>query len=89
MNWLKEQVYLAAWLALPVTVLVAFIQNKKAETKAESFPLKKTLAYLLFLICFPMSLSPALPEGTRTFVGVVAIGLLAVILIVPDSSWHN
>jgi hypothetical protein len=89
MNWLKDNVYLAAWLALPITVLVAFIQNKKAETKAESFPLKKSLAYLLFLICFPMSLTPALQEANRTFVGVVAVAMLATILIVPESGWHK
>jgi hypothetical protein len=89
MNWLKEHVYLAAWLALPITFLVAFIQNKKAETTAESFPLKKSVAYLLFLICFPMSLTPTLEGGARGFVGAVAIAMLATILIVSESTWHN
>jgi hypothetical protein len=87
MSWLKEHVYLAAWLALPITVLVAFIQNKKAETKAESFPLKKSLMYLLFLICFPIALTPWVEFGVRFFCGVASILLFLLIVYTPDKDW--
>jgi hypothetical protein len=89
MNWLKENVYVAAWLALPITVIIAFIQNKKLATKVESFPLRKTLAYLIFLICFPLSLSPFVELGARFFTGVLAVVLLIVLLSVSESDWHK
>lgn len=89
MEWLKEHVYLAAWLALPVTVIVAFIQNKKAAVMAESFPLRKMMAYLMFLICFPLSLTPTIELGVRGFVGTLAVCLLIVILLTPNSMWQK
>lgn len=89
MEWLKDHVYIAAWLALPITVIVAFIQNKRIQIKAEGFPLKKSLAYLLFLICFPMSLTPAIDGGTRALLALLSIGLLITILAVPESAWHK
>ncbi len=87
MDWLKEHVYLAAWLALPITVLVAFIQNKNVETKAESFPLKKSLTYLLFLICFPLTLTPWVEYGVRIFCGMVSTLLFLLIVYTPDKDW--
>ena len=79
MHWLQTNVYIAAWLALPVTVVVALIQGRVGGNgiapHKEAWPTKKILAYLLFLICFPLSLTPWVEYGTRIFCGFAAVGL--------------
>jgi Na+-translocating ferredoxin:NAD+ oxidoreductase RnfD subunit len=92
MNWLKEHVYLAAWLALPVMIIIALIQGRQSQQvagKGELWPLKKVLAYLLFLICFPLSMTPWAEDNVRMLSGVLAWILLAVILITPNKSWNS
>jgi uncharacterized membrane protein YGL010W len=79
MDPLKDHVYLAAWLALPIAALVAFIQNKKVETKAESFSLKKKLAYFSISYLIPDVGLSCHSRRNSDFIGVLAIGLLIAI----------
>jgi hypothetical protein len=90
MQWLKDNVYLAAWLVLPATIIIALIQgrrSKRVEGVRESFPLKKVLTYLLFLICFPLTLSPWMQEGIRWFTGAASVLLFVLIMGNSDKDW--
>ena len=91
MDWLKEHVYLAAWLALPVMVIIALIQGRATTgttVKRESLPLKKSLTYLLFLICFPITLTPWVESGVRVFCGFASVALFIVILSMSEKLWN-
>lgn len=92
MAWLKDNVYVAAWLALPVMVIIAIIQRgfgNPIEGKREAFPLKKILSYLLFLICFPLVLTPWVEIGVRIFCGFASFFLFILILQASDKDWSE
>ena len=92
MNWLKDNVYVAAWLALPVMVLIGWFQgqpSKQTDMTREAFPLKKSLTYLLFLICFPLALTPWVESETRALCTVAAIVLFFIITFRPDKDWAD
>jgi hypothetical protein len=92
MNWLKDNVYVAAWLALPVMVMIAFIQGRptiQTETQRETFPLKKSLTYLLFLICFPLALTPWVEAAARALCTVASVVLFLIIAFRPDKDWAD
>jgi hypothetical protein len=71
---------------LPVTIIVAIFQGwrskpikEQPERQRGSWPLKKILVYLIFLICFPLSLTPSAEVGSRWFAGVIAVVLFIAI----------
>jgi hypothetical protein len=78
-NWLKDHVYIASWLALPVTVLVGFFQAKSTGfTRINWF---RNLTYFSFLSCLAVRLTPSFDEATRTWAGSFAEMLLFVIIV--------
>jgi hypothetical protein len=92
MNWLKDNVYIAAWLALPVMIVVAYLQGRSTpntEMTRETFPLKKSLTYLLFLICFPLTITPWVEVDTRVFCGFISVPLFLMIVFRPDKNWAD
>ena len=92
MNWFKDNVYIAAWLALPVMVIVPLFQGRpsnQADRKREPFPIKKTLTYLLFLICFPITLTPWVEPITRLICGIACIPLFLLIVYTSDKEWTD
>lgn len=92
MHWLKDNVYIAAWLALPITLMVAVIQGRSGKAvdnggHREAWPMKKVLVYLIFLICFPMTMSPWVDEPTRWVCGLLSVGFFISIISTTDRQW--
>lgn len=63
MDWLREHSYLAAWLALPVAILVAFFQNK--GKKLSELDWSRLLIYIAFLLSLAVTLTPSFDETAR------------------------
>ena len=85
----EDNVYLAAWLALPVTLIVAVIQGigkpKAAQTQSV-WPLKKIIVYMLFFICFPLMLTPWMQDGSRTVCGIACVPLFLIIVLTTNET---
>jgi hypothetical protein len=62
-HWLESHAYLAAWLALPVAIATAFIQNAKTQFKEVDW--SRTLLYLAFLTALPVAFTPTFDESAR------------------------
>ena len=93
MNWLKDSVYLAAWLALPTTVVIGWVQSRASkpmeQQTASIWPIKKVLVYLLFLICFPLTLTPWAEPASRLICGIASIPLFLFIVLASDKDWSE
>lgn len=79
MNWLESHVWLAAWLALPVAIIVGLIQNVK--TKFEQVNWSRSLLYLAFLTALAVAFTPTFDESARSearYIIAVGIGVLIV-----------
>jgi len=48
---------------------------------------QKILVYLIFLICFPLSLTPSAELGSRWFAGIIAVVLFIAIQSVSEKDW--
>jgi hypothetical protein len=57
-------VYLAAWLALPVMVVIAIVQNVK--TKFEQVDWSRTLIYFTLLTCLGVAFTPTFDLQARS-----------------------
>ena len=64
MEWFEQHSYLAAWLALPVAILVPFLQYRSGKTKEIDW--FNGLKYLAFFICLAVMLTPTFDESART-----------------------
>ncbi|MBT8365050.1 MAG: hypothetical protein KJP23_10110 [Deltaproteobacteria bacterium] len=79
MNWLSDHSYLAAWLALPVAIIVAFFQNK--SKKFTEVDWSRILIYLAFLVSLAVTLTPTFDDtarGVAKTVSFVGLGFLIV-----------
>ena len=64
MEWLNEHSYLAAWLAIPVSIIVPLLQSKnKGTNEIDWF---SALKYLAFFIAFAVMFTPTFDETART-----------------------
>jgi hypothetical protein len=65
MQWLRENAFLAEWLALPVSLFAAYAQNRGKSPKEVQW--EWVMIYLTFGIAFPVSLSRNFDEFAREF----------------------
>ena len=64
MDWLKEHVYLAAWLAIPIAILVPILQTIFKKTDETDW--LSVLKYLAFFISLAVMFTPTFDESART-----------------------
>lgn len=74
MQWLRNNAYLAEWLALPLAVFVAVLQNW--GKKPADIDITNGLYYLAFLASLATVFNPALPTEIRTSANGILIFLL-------------
>jgi hypothetical protein len=71
MNWLKDHAYLAAWLALPVMIVIAVVQSVKTDFVGTDW--SRMLIYFLFLtslgVVFTPSFDPTARDVAKYFLG--------------------
>jgi hypothetical protein len=79
MNWLKENVYIAAWLALPVTLFIGLYQARKTEFKTVKW--FRLLTYFTFLTALAVAFTPTFEAETHQFARYLVSVLLAVIIV--------
>lgn len=79
LNWLRENAYIASWLAIPVAVVVAFFQNKK--TGFDKFDWSRNLLYLTFLVALAVRFTPSV-DHTMHEEADYLIAMLVVFLII-------
>jgi len=70
-DWLKQNSYLAEWLAIPVAIAIAYI-----TVKDKSLP-QVNWSMLLINVTFVVSLAVALTEGHSESVHGFAVGIAA------------
>jgi len=56
MDWLKAHEYLAAWMTLPLMVVLTIIQGMRPDSRPVG--VKNIVVYLAFLTCLAAVLSP-------------------------------
>jgi hypothetical protein len=84
MGWLKDHEFLAAWLNIPLAVILAILQGLKADSKP--IGMRRIVIYFAFLTCLAAVLSP-LDDHTREGGGFAFFILLFHILWgMPDDS---
>lgn len=79
LNWLKENAYLAAWLALPVAIVIGFFQNQKLGF--EKFDWSRNLLYVAFLVALAVKFTPSLAQNMRDEAGYLLIMLTVFLMI--------
>ena len=79
MDWLRDHSYLAAWLALPVAIIVAFFQNK--NRKFSEVDWSRILIYLAFLIALAVTLTPAFDEFARGVAKIIVFAGLGFLIV--------
>jgi hypothetical protein len=73
MNWLKDHVYVAAWLS-PLLALIGMIAANLAHgTTRTNWSL--VMIYVGFLTCMAVVFTPLMDSDTRIFAGVCFVGL--------------
>jgi hypothetical protein len=82
MDWLKNHEFLAAWLNVPLTVILAALQMGRPDSKP--LAIRRVVIYFAFLTCLAVLLSP-LDAHTREAAGFAFYTLLFYILwLLPD-----
>jgi hypothetical protein len=66
MEWLKEHVYLASWLSIPVAVIIGILQIRPRSNGKPVNWLRVLLTFLC-LISFPVVITPTFDESARGF----------------------
>ncbi|MGD0577759.1 MAG: hypothetical protein ABSC08_02400 [Bryobacteraceae bacterium] len=79
LDWLRECSYLAAWLAIPVAIVIGFLQNKKLGF--EKFDWSRNLLCLTFLVALAVRFTPFVEKGMREDAAYVMAFLLAFLII--------
>jgi hypothetical protein len=74
MQWLKDHAYLAEWLALPLALFVAVLQNW--GKKPADIDITNGLYYLAFLTSLASAFNPAMPIDIRYSAHGILIFLL-------------
>jgi hypothetical protein len=78
-HWLETHAWLAAWLALPVAIVVGTIQS--ARTKFEHVDWARSLIYIAFLTALAVAFTPTFDASARAearYIVAVGIGILIV-----------
>jgi hypothetical protein len=73
MNWLKEHIYIAAWISPLVALLGMVIQN--ARPNAAHISWSMVMIYVAFLTCMAVVFTPIVDDSARVFAGVCFAGL--------------
>jgi len=79
MEWLRDHSYLAAWLALPVAILVAFFQNK--GKKLADLDWSRLLIYIAFLISLAVTLTPTFDSTARDAAKIMVFAGLGFLIV--------
>ena len=79
LNWLKENVYIATWLALPVTLLVGVCQARKTEYKTVNW--LRLLMYFSFVTSLAVAFTPRFDADARNFAHYLIARVLPVIVM--------
>lgn len=74
-QWLKDNAFLAEWLALPIAIFAAVVQNW--GKKPQEIDITNGLYYLAFLTALASAFNPAMPLDIR----VASNGVLFYILV--------
>jgi len=77
--WLRDNAYLAGWLAIPVAIGIAIFQN--AKIGIEKFDWSRNLLYLAFLVALAVRFTPTVEKDIRSDAGYL-IALLVPFLII-------
>ena len=79
LNWLRDNAYLAAWLAIPVAILIAIFQNKKVGIT--NFDWSRNLLYLTFLVALAVTFTPSVDEKMRSGAWFLVAVLVAFLIM--------
>lgn len=77
--WLRENAYLAAWLALPVAIVIGIFQN--AKLGIENFDWGRNLMYLAFLVALGVRFTPSIEESIRHDAGYLMAMLIGFFIV--------
>lgn len=78
-NWLKDHAYLATWLALPVTIVAAVVQNWHKQF--EEVEWSRLLIYVTFLTALAIAFTPTFDQASRELARYL-VSFLIVFLII-------
>jgi len=79
MSWMKDHVYIATWLALPLAVIIAILKNKNKSLSEIDW--SRILFYLAFAISLGVTFTPSFDTSARSIAGtIVAMGMGAIIV---------
>jgi len=79
LNWLKENVYIATWLALPVTLLIGLYQARNTEYRTVNW--FRLLMYFAFLTALSVAFTPRFDADARNFAHYLIAWVLPVIVM--------
>jgi len=79
MEWLKAHEFLAAWLSLPMMVIVTIFQGVKGEGKPVG--IARMTLYFGFLTSLAATLTTTIDTDTRVFSGAMSFFLAIGVLI--------
>jgi hypothetical protein len=79
MNWLKDHAYLAAWLALPVMIVVAIYQNRTNDFAEIDW--SRLLIYIAFLVALGVTFTPTFDEPARTVARTIVFGGIGFLIV--------
>jgi hypothetical protein len=79
MNWLRENVFIATWLALPVTLFIGLYQARKTEYKTVNW--FRLLTYFTFFNALAVAFTPTFEAESRQFARYLVGALLGVIIV--------
>jgi len=79
MHWLRENAFLAAWIALPVAIGMGIYQNRLKTFREMDWP--RFLMYITFLSCLAAALTPYFDSEGRSFARYIAGFLLGAIIV--------
>ncbi|GGA69117.1 hypothetical protein GCM10011507_20760 [Edaphobacter acidisoli] len=79
MHWLKDNVYLASWLAIPVA-LIGMVYQNRGKTSAE-VDWNRSLLYIAFLVALAAAFTPIFDTSARTTAGLLVSMLIPFLII--------
>ena len=79
MNWLRDNAFLATWLALPVMLLVGFFQAKKANFVNVDWT--RFVMYFGFVTSLAVAFTLKFDQQARLFAQFLSTFLLGAILV--------